>query len=107
MASQKDKKIIYRKIKDYIKVARENGFDIWRVYLFGSYATGRFTANSDIDLAVFLNTNVIDGFSEDAYLMKLTRKVDLRIEPHSFAKMDFDDPDPFVKEIVTKGERVL
>jgi len=107
MASQKDKKIIYRKIKDYIKVAKENGFNIWRVYLFGSYVTGRFTANSDIDIAIFLNTNAIDGFSEDAHLMKLTRRVDVRIEPHSFAKIDFDDADPFVREIVTKGKRVL
>jgi len=107
MASQKYKKIIYQKIKDYIKVLRGNGFDIWRVYLYGSYATGRFTSNSDIDLAIFLNNDDIDGFKEDAHLMKLTRKVDLRIEPHSFARVDFDETDPFVREIITKGKRVV
>lgn len=107
MASQKGKKIIYQKIKDYIKVLKENGFDVWRVYLYGSYVTGRFTSHSDIDLAIFINKDDIDGFQEDAHLMKLTRKVDLRIEPHSFARLDFDKTNPFVKEIITKGERVI
>lgn len=107
MAYQKNKKIIYQKIKDYIKVLEENGIDIWRVYLYGSYATNRFTSESDIDLAIFWNKDDIDGFQEDAQLMKLTRKVDLRIEPHSFARLDFDETNPFVREIITKGERVL
>ncbi len=107
MASQKNKKIVYQKIKDYIKIMKQNGIDIWRVYLYGSYATNKFTNYSDIDLAIFLNKNDIDGFQEDADMMKLTRKVDLRIEPHSFAKLDFDKKDPFVKEIITKGERII
>jgi len=39
--------------------------------------------------------------------MKLRRKVDLRIEPHSFARVDFHEPDPFIKEIIVKGKRVV
>ena len=53
MASQKDKKIAYQKIKDYIKIIKQNGIDVWRVYLYGSYATNRFTDKSDIDVAIF------------------------------------------------------
>jgi len=33
--------------------------------------------------------------------------VDLRIEPHSFARTDFDEADPFVREIIATGERIL
>lgn len=107
MASQKNKKIVYQKIKDYIKIMEQNGIDIWRVYLYGSYATDRFTSRSDIDLAVFLDKDDIDGFQEDVQMMKLRRKVDLRIEPHSFAKLDFYEKDPFIEEIVTKGMRIM
>jgi len=39
--------------------------------------------------------------------MNLRRKVDLRIEPRSFARTDFDETDPFIKEIVTSGERII
>lgn len=106
MAYQKDKRIVYQKIKDYIGILRQNGFDIWRVYLYGSYAANRFTDKSDIDLAIFLDKEDFDGFQEDVQFMKLTRKVDLRIEPHSFAKIDFYEADPFIKGIITKGVRI-
>ncbi len=49
----------------------------------------------------------IDGFDEDVQLMRLTRNVDFRIEPHSFSRKDFDNPDPFVQEIIMTGERIL
>lgn len=107
MAYTKNQSIIYKKIKAYIKVLEENGFDIWRLYLFGSYAKHRFNRESDIDLAIFLNRNDIDGFEEDAQFMRLRRKVDMRIEPHSFAKTDFDKTNPFIREIVAMGKRII
>jgi len=107
MAAQNNKKIVYRKIHRYIKLLRENGIDIWRLYLFGSYATGRFNRDSDIDLAIFFDKDDIDGFIEDVQLMHLRRKVDLRIEPHSFARSDFKERDPFVKQIISSGERLI
>lgn len=107
MVRKEDKSIVLKKIEKYIMTLRENGLDIWRLYLFGSYVKGKFSKESDIDLAVFFNKNDIDGFSEDVQLMHLRRKVDLRIEPHSFAKADFYTPDPFVKEIVKSGIRII
>lgn len=107
MAHKENKKIIYKKIQEYIKILQENGIDIWRLYLFGSYVKGKYTTESDIDLAIFLNKKEVDGFNEDMKLMRLRRKVDLRIEPHPFAKSDFDKSDPFIKEIITTGERLV
>jgi|GEM_PF-3844212 len=49
----------------------------------------------------------IDGFDKDVLLRKLSCDVDLRIEPHSFARTDFDETDPYIKEIVETGERIL
>ncbi len=63
--------------------------------------------DSDIDLAVFWDKDEIDGFDEDVLLMKLTRTVDLQIEPHSFAKSDFDETNPYIKEIIENGEKII
>jgi predicted nucleotidyltransferase len=71
MAHKESKRVILGKIKEYVNVLRENGIDVWRLYLFGSYASGAAAAHSDIDLAVFLNTTDIDGFREDLKLMRL------------------------------------
>ncbi|MCX5886189.1 MAG: nucleotidyltransferase domain-containing protein [Proteobacteria bacterium] len=107
MAKKSSNKLNYKKIQDYLDILKIHGVDIWRVYLYGSYVKGQQTQDSDIDLAIFLDTDEIDGFEEDALFMKLRRKIDLRIEPHSFAKTDFDQTNPVVKEIIKTGERIL
>ena len=107
MAHRKDKEVIYTLIKKYINVMKEHNIPVWRLYLYGSYAKGTYHKNSDIDLAVFWDKDEIDGFDEDVLLMKLTRKVDLQIEPHSFAKTDFDETNPYINEIIKTGERII
>jgi predicted nucleotidyltransferase len=107
MATQGTKQIIEDVIEKYIRLLREHKIPVWRLYLYGSYARGTHHADSDIDLAVFWDADSIDGFNEDAKLLKLTRNVDLRIEPHSFARTDFDEPDPYVDEIIRNGKRIL
>jgi hypothetical protein len=39
--------------------------------------------------------------------MRLRWDIDLNIEPHAFARTDFDESDPFVNEVITKGERII
>jgi predicted nucleotidyltransferase len=107
MANREDKKVIYQKIQEYIHLLEKNQIKIWRLYLYGSYAKDRFSDESDIDLAVFLEKEDLDGFEEDAQLMKLRRKIDTRIEPHPFAKSDFDETNPYIKEIIETGERIV
>jgi predicted nucleotidyltransferase len=80
---------------------------VWRLYMFGSCAKGHATSESDIDLAVFWDQDEIDGFDADVQLIRLTRNVDLGIEPHSFSRSDFENPDPFIREIIETGERIL
>lgn len=107
MADRKDKQLIYQKINEYIKVLEENHIRLWRLYLYGSYAKETYKEESDIDLAIFLEEKDLDGFEEDAKLMKLRRKVDLRIEPHVFTRIDIEDANPFIEEIITTGERII
>jgi uncharacterized protein len=76
-----------------------------RIYLFGSYAKGTFTEESDIDIAVILKefNNVLDMQLE---LMRLRRKIDSRIEPHPFREKDFILSNPIVNEILQNGQRI-
>jgi uncharacterized protein len=73
--------------------------------LFGSYAKGNFTKDSDIDIAVILKdyNNLIEIQLD---LMRLRRKIDSRIEPHPFRERDFDITDPKVYEILKHGEDI-
>ncbi|MEK6589892.1 MAG: nucleotidyltransferase domain-containing protein [Nitrospinota bacterium] len=107
MAAQQDKNLIHKIIESYLNILRENNIPLWRVYLYGSYAKDSSHEESDIDIAVFWDKDTIDGFDEDVQLLKLTRRVDLRIEPHSFARTDFDESDPYIREIVKTGERIV
>jgi len=107
MADRKDKKLIYQRIQEYIRVLEENDIKVWRVYLYGSYAKDRYNVDSDIDLAIFLEKDELDGFEEDAKLMKLRRKMDIKIELHPFAKTDFKESNSYIKEIIKTGERII
>ena len=107
MTPGKDKQLIYQKIREYLRTLERSSVPVWRLYLYGSYAKDTYHADSDIDLAVFWDRDDIDGFDEDVLLRKLSCDVDLRIEPHSFARTDFDETDPYIKEIIETGERIL
>jgi len=107
MAPGKDKQLIYQKIRDYVQTIQRNNVPVWRLYLYGSYAKNTYHEESDIDLAVFWDQDDIDGFDEDVLLRKLCWDIDLRIEPHSFARTDFDETDPYIRNIIETGERIL
>ena len=107
MAVTADSELIHQKIREYVLRLEEHRVGVWRIYLFGSFAKGTAGPDSDIDLAVFLDRDEVDGFHDDVALMRLTWDVDTRIEPHAFARTDLDDMDPFVREIVETGERIL
>jgi len=92
-------------IQDYLAVLRKNNFPVVKAFIFGSHAKGTQNADSDIDLAVTLET-VADRFEVGAQLAKLTRKVDIRIEPHPFHVNEFNMSHPFAREILRHGIEV-
>lgn len=93
-----------KNIKDFISsVARQNP-NLLTTYLFGSYANGKQTENSDIDLAFIIN-NLSDAekFDVQVQLMLKASMFDIRIEPHPFSSEDFNLGNPFVAEIKRTG----
>jgi predicted nucleotidyltransferase len=83
----------------------KNIFDYQRIILFGSHVKGNPREDSDIDIAVIFS-DYNNRFDRQLELMKLTRKVDTRIEPHPFREKEFEISNPFVNEIITYGKEI-
>ncbi len=77
------------------------------VYLFGSIAKGDSHDCSDIDLAIVSPDFKGDSFEDSKKLFPHVLNVDTGIEVHTFRPADFTSSNPFVKEIITTGVRVL
>lgn len=94
-------------IAKYLDLIKEKFTDIERVYLFGSYAKGKSTEDSDIDVAlIFTNLDDSKRFDIQVQLMMLAAQIDSRIEPHPISHDDFDSGNPFVVEIKKTGIEV-
>lgn len=80
-------------------------YDCRKIFLFGSYASAREHEYSDIDIAVVLKdyNNIMDIQLE---LMRLTRKIDSRLEPHPFREKEFNMTDPVASEVLKYGYRI-
>ena len=76
-------------------------FDIDKIILFGSYAKENQRDDSDIDVAVIVNSIDQDFFSYAPLLWKLRREVDDRIEPILIEKNN--DESGFLKEVLASG----
>ena len=71
------------------------------VILFGSYAKGTATADSDIDIAVVVQRNPQEFLTTHQLLFKLRRDIDARIEPVLISAKN--DPAGFLDEIRKTG----
>ncbi|VAW26832.1 hypothetical protein MNBD_BACTEROID06-591 [hydrothermal vent metagenome] len=94
-------------IAKYIDLINEKFSNIERAYLFGSYAKGKSTDDSDIDVAlIFTNLDDSRRFDIQVQLMLLAAQIDSRIEPHPISHDDFNSGNPFVVEIKKTGIEV-
>jgi predicted nucleotidyltransferase len=89
----------------YAEIVKKN-FDFQKFILFGSYAKGNPHKDSDIDIAIVFS-DYDNRLDRQVELMKLTRKIDSRIEPHPFRENEFEISNPFVNEILTYGKEIV
>ncbi len=95
-----DKAEVIRKIHQY-RLLLQDHFDVDKVYLFGSFARGTNKKDSDIDVAVVVNSLEGDFFSTTPLLWKLRRQIDGRIEPVLIEKGK--DLSGFLEEVQKSG----
>jgi predicted nucleotidyltransferase len=80
-------------------------YDIHGVYLFGSYANGEQTEESDIDVAIILNEKV--DFDKDFEIFKEAQNFNLDLEPVVYSVSEFNnDLTDIIVEIKQKGEKI-
>lgn len=98
-----DKREAINKVRQY-KLLLGKHFDLESVYLFGSYAKDTNIENSDIDVAVVVNSVSDDYFSVNPLLWRLRRQVDDRIEPILIDKNN--DRSGFLEEVKRNGIKI-
>jgi uncharacterized protein len=98
-----DKTEVIKKLKEYKKLlSKVMLFD--QMFLFGSYAKGSNSEDSDIDVAIVVEKIEGDYFSTRPLLWKIRREVDDRIEPVILEKNH--DESGFLKEILKNGIQI-
>lgn len=75
-----DKSYVIECVRSFAEKARHE-MNVREVILFGSYAKGTATENSDIDVAVVIDTPVDDWLDTSTNLFRLRRDINLFIEP--------------------------
>ncbi len=106
MASFNNKRRVEEMIINYGKLV-EKQVDVKHIYLYGSYAKGTYSPDSDIDIAVVGDDFSGDPIEDTLVLMKIRRKIDYRIEPRPFKTSDFNLSNPLAREIMNTGIKVV
>lgn len=98
------KKSQTEKINKFVELLKQQGVNISKIILFGSYAKGRATPDSDIDVVVVSNQFGQDTAEEMMLLRKIALKVDSHIEPVPLSPDDLSDKySSFSQEIKRYG----
>lgn len=93
-------------LQKFISLVSEE-FPLSSVYLFGSYAEGNAGEDSDIDLAIVSEHFEGSRFIDKKKLNKYILQTSIDLEIHPFKTEDFTPENPFVREILSKGKKIL
>jgi len=93
-------------LNKYIDLLISKKIDIRNAYLFGSYAKNKQYSESDIDIAIIVGKE-IDKIDFQTQLLLLAYEIDTRIEPHPFYIDDFNENNPFAREIKKTGINLI
>lgn len=103
--SIKKSKIIM--VHKYVQLLKQKGINVSKVILFGSYAKGKETPDSDIDLAIVSTQFGKDNVKEMMFLRKIALKIDSHIEPIPFTPVDLKNPySTLAQEILKYGIQI-
>ncbi len=94
-------------INKFVQEALKENIQITKVILFGSYAKGTNTELSDIDIAVVSEDFEGIRLFDNIRLGKPRVRTDVDIETHPYRPEEFNKNNPFVKEILENGIRIV
>ena len=79
---------------DYILFLRKKGLKFNRHYLFGSYANGTETKDSDIDILLISNFFLFPDEKQFHYLYDITKEYNNKIHLHFMSSFHFNITNP-------------
>ena len=92
---------------DYINKLKQQ-IPVEKVVLFGSYAKGCYTQDSDVDLAVFSpafeNMSRVDGLT---FLLMQALGYKIDIQPQPYTMKDYTEHTGLVDEIIRTGTEIV
>lgn len=94
-------------IRSYLGALSSNNIPVKEAVLFGSYATETHQEWSDIDIALVSDVFVGNRMDDKDKIRDITLAVSNEIEVLPFAPADFNLHNPFVKEILRTGIRLV
>lgn len=102
MAKRADIDEIVRRFTDATK---KEGISIDKVVLYGSYASGHYRDDSDIDVAIVSRDFGRDRTEEGMMLFRIAGKIDARIEPVPISLKAYENDTwvPLIYEIRENG----
>lgn len=107
MVKKQSLKQIEKIIKEYILLLKDDGFNIEKILLYGSYAKGEQKKNSDIDICIISDKFGKNPTEEGKYLFrKLWLMENANIEPIGYSPDYFynkDNHSPLINEIKKTG----
>ena len=97
-----DQREAFEIAEQYAKIVVDNVDDVNKVVLYGSCARGTMGKDSDIDIAVIVDSVDDDFIAANVHLYRLSKKVDLRIEP--VLLVNEYDPSDFLPNVLKTGK---
>ena len=94
-------------IDRYMATLAESEIHIDTAFLFGSYSRGTFTEFSDIDIALVSKSFTGNRIKDRDKIRKYTLSISSMIEVIPFSINDFNELNPFAKEIIKTGIRII
>ncbi len=98
---------VRKSVEELIQQLNANHIRIQKAYIFGSYAKGKQTQWSDIDLALVSEEFEGNFYYDRQKIIPYLIKAKHYIEAHPFSPTDFTHDNPFVEEILETGMRVV
>lgn len=91
----------------FIEKLNQQGIPVTQAFLFGSYANGKATQHSDIDVCIVSPVLGKDPIGEMATLRRIAYPIDSRIEPIPLHTTDLEDRfSTLVSEIRRHGKLI-
>ncbi|MFA5519845.1 MAG: nucleotidyltransferase domain-containing protein [Spirochaetota bacterium] len=94
-------------INRYMAALAKSGIDIDTAFLFGSYSRGTFNEFSDIDIALVSKSFSGNRIKDRDKIRKHTLSISSMIEVIPFSVDDFNELNPFAKEIIKTGIQII